>query len=143
MRVVRENCIKDATTWGQVDFILGALGPEGMSGDESDWSGCKGRPQGFRTKTLKHMELPWRNPAIAELLSSVDTYEGVVREECFINPRGNRPLNRCDVVIARKTKPVRGLPRNLYKDEWFRGLTLAAKECMDCRKNIPIPHLVR
>ena len=115
MRVVQENFIKDATTWGQIDFILGALGPEGMSGDESDWSGCKGRPQGFRTKTLKRVELLWRNPAIAELLSSVDTYEGVVREECFMNPQGNRPLHR-HTVIARETKPVRGLPRNLYKD---------------------------
>jgi hypothetical protein len=145
VRCVRENINVDRPTWEQVQKVLDGLGPEGMSGDETDRQQSSGFSRRSRTKKLRRVVLPWRNPAITELFSSLETYEGAVREECFMSTRGNRPLERLDEMAEPTTtpaKPIRRLPRNWYKNDWYRSLTHAAKLLLSPRQTCPIPDLV-
>ena len=87
------------------------LGPNGMSGDESD---PEHDPDLSRDKVPTRLILPWLNPEITHVFARLD---GKKPRGHLIAPRGNRSFTRNE---DRKTAPsdlchpVRKLPINWY-----------------------------
>lgn len=141
-RTARENLERDPQVWKGVQTLLTALGPAGMSGDETDHQTPYSKPRRRPKKTLRVIS-PWINKDISDLLQCVDSYEHAVSNECIIAPRGNQPLERLDYsVLATKSTPVQKLPRNWYANDWYCGLSAAGKVGLQAAKDVPIPRLV-
>lgn len=123
--------------WGKVKQTLDLLGPQGMSGDETDTA------QSVGIKKVVRLTLPWLDPGITSLWNAVDTYENAVSEECIMTVRGNKHLERVGTArIAKKTNPLPNLPRNWYSNEWYRTLSPSAKMKLGARPHLDVPTLV-
>ncbi|TFK80377.1 hypothetical protein K466DRAFT_444400, partial [Polyporus arcularius HHB13444] len=86
--------------------ILRALGPFGMSSDESDHESSSGE---IRYRILRK---PWRNPDVTSWLRLFDKLYSIWRlgNMAGAQPHPRHPSN----VISTRRPPVRGLPWNAY-----------------------------
>ncbi len=94
--------------------MLQALGPHGMSSDESDHE-----PNGrLRYRILRK---PWRNPKITAWLRLFDKLYAIARLDAM---SGSQPHVRVTSNSYTNRRPaVRGLPENAYNPKWFDLLT--------------------
>lgn len=140
IRTYNENNHRDADVWEQFQCVMEKLGPQGMSGDETD-------PQSNNrsTKNLIKLSLSWLHPDISQLMAAADTYRGAVHDECMvITKRGNPGLPRSSQASRNPstTAAIKKLPRNWYDDTWYRRLTRAEKARLNAQADYPIPVLV-
>lgn len=137
-KIVSQNRARDPERWDSIHKMIGRLGVEGMSGDESD------SPPVSKPKTLRRIELPWIDLSISHLFKSLETYESAVRQENMLEQIGNSSLKRHWEAGRKELRstPVPGLPRNWYDDLWFQGLTTGARSMLSARKDVDIPSLV-
>lgn len=121
-----------------------------MSADETD------SPPAQKLKTLRCMELIWLTPhslcylGLCELqpaynlfglslcfcFRSVKSYDPAYRTETMREHIGHASFMRHWELQSRdvKSRPVGGLPRNWYNDEWFRGLSSGAILCLSSER---------
>jgi hypothetical protein len=97
--------------WQQAKRIIGELGVEGMSSDESS-------PEDGTAGKLRVKNMPWRRN-VFNLLEAVDG-ERVIDEELY-SKRGSKPLPRVRKRFypSSRRDPVCGLQESLYDDEWL------------------------
>lgn len=109
-----------------------------MSGDETD------SPPGIYPKVLRRIEIPWLSPSISQLLHAVESYEPSLREENMRSHIGNSSLRRYFEPRKKNNlaKPLAGLPRNWYSDEWFRGLSTGQRAILSPKNDVELPKLV-
>lgn len=115
------------------------LGPEGMSGDETDHDAST-----RHVKKLSKLQLPWISKEVTSLLRNIDSYDDAILDECIaVTKRGNKPLPKSgSVKQAKNSKAVPKLPRNWYNVDWYRSLSPAEKARLCVAKNYTIPYLV-
>lgn len=116
-RKIYEVNLKDNNEpWDSVGLLLDALGPRGMSDDETDNESEHPNPD-RRFKTLRRIDTGFLAPEIAEIWAAVETYPSSTQLS-----RGNRPYKRNPIArsISKKRTPIPGLPVNFYHPEWLR-----------------------
>jgi hypothetical protein len=98
--------------WQAIQDVLDELGPQGMSGDETDLeaSTCDIK------KTTK-LKLPWISEAITNLWCAVDTYTNAIDSECLMvrHMSGNLGLSKSGASKEAENSPV---PKNRYNESW-------------------------
>jgi hypothetical protein len=97
--------------WQQAKCIIGELGVEGMSSDESS-------PEDGSVGKLRVKKMPWRCDVL-NLLEAVDG-ERVIDVELY-SKRGSKPLPRVrkDFYPSSRRDPVCGLQGSLYDVKWL------------------------
>jgi hypothetical protein len=115
------------------------LGPEGMSGDETDHDAST-----RNVKKLSKLQLPWISEEVTSLLHNIDSYDAAILDECIaVTKRGNKPLPKSgSVKQAKQSKAAPKLPRNWYNADWYRSLSPAEKARLRVAKSYAIPYLV-
>ncbi|PPQ74875.1 hypothetical protein CVT26_011470 [Gymnopilus dilepis] len=108
--------------------IVAALGPEGMSSDETGDSD---------TDTYWVRTLPWRNKRAVQVMVSIDEAKNTRNAYGNIRP-GNRPRNRQRKKSARESvrKAPIGKPKNLYDTDWFEKLHGGKKRALKAKSDI-------
>jgi hypothetical protein len=102
----------DIAIWGWLRDVVGRLGYEGMSSDESS---DDDEVDMYHTKRL-----PWRRNIDKEL----ELIDSLRRKEAnAFAPQGSKPIKRTrgDRNIESLRGPRKGLPRAFFDDDWFRG----------------------
>lgn len=96
--------------------MLMALGPKGMSSDESD------HKKGFAQYGVFKKE--WRNPLITAWLRVFDSlYRRLRLNDVDKNSPGSQPHSRFySVKTSKRRPPVKGLPKNAYCPTWLAAL---------------------
>ena len=94
-----------------------SLGPDGMSGDESEHRRGQKRYVVYQDQ--------WRNPAIIEWIRKFDLifiqtkFNAIGRAARGNWPRKREPTSQ---HVTRQGRPVVGLPANFYNDLWLKTL---------------------
>jgi len=119
---------------------LSLLGPDGMSGNESDGVG----------DGVQRCQTYWLN-------SHFSGYWGKVQAEMDANtrlvqgghPQGTRPRKRGNTARTMhqglrpsQCGPKEGLPRNWYNPQWFQSLSSAERHMLNTRDARPLPTFV-
>jgi len=115
-QITEENENRDPESWKAAREAIDALGPDGMSGEETE-SEVSGQE-----KQRVGVPVQWVNHKLMEMCHAVDTWESTINDQSFSSPRGNRPLTR--LPRSKKSdpgKPTKGLPQNWYDDTWFKS----------------------
>ncbi|KAF7799476.1 hypothetical protein EIP86_010711, partial [Pleurotus ostreatoroseus] len=96
--------------------IIRALGPEGMSSDESEMEG------GERIYRVK--QKPWRNSEVRTFLRILDKLFDIWRQSggSSGSRRGAWHRNRVDTTKQSISIAVKGLPQNAYDPRWLASL---------------------
>ncbi|KAI0323592.1 hypothetical protein GY45DRAFT_1264336 [Cubamyces sp. BRFM 1775] len=96
--------------------MLQALGPFGMSSDES--SHINGFP------CYRVLKKSWRDPEITPWLRLFDSmYRRLRLNDVDQNTPGSHPHMRMQSdKVSNRRSPVKGLPRNAYDKTWYNGL---------------------
>ncbi|PPR05293.1 hypothetical protein CVT26_011616 [Gymnopilus dilepis] len=97
--------------------IVQALGPEGMSSDESDLDSDK--------KTFIVKKIPWRNRRLTEVVQGIDKSRNLTNAYGNTRP-GNSPRTRIRRDRPRKSarkKAPTGKPVDMYDTDWYEKLT--------------------
>lgn len=112
------------------------MGPDGMSGDESDARDGVKRYVIFLDK--------WRNPAIAPWIRVFDRIFMTTKFNEVNRPkRGNWPRIRVPTTqrnVQREGKPIPGLPRNFYDEAWLSTLDQDDLESLNVQEPIRLVH---
>jgi len=114
-----------------------------MSSDESEDEVPRPRRSDRDLKKVRRVAIEWLNPQFSELWASVETYDNIPFD-AILHRRGNAALSRAHVArrVDKKRPPIIGLPRNWYKDDWYRGLQGFQQKKLFSRADEPIPALV-
>lgn len=105
--------------------MLERLGVAGMSSDESD-------AEHRLAKVFRILIKPWRNPEVTLWLHTMDVINRGIR--VMSSTTGNDPRARLVSIQSSKTgKPIRQLPLNAYRTEWYNALTEMEKEHISAR----------
>ncbi|PPR02271.1 hypothetical protein CVT26_011747 [Gymnopilus dilepis] len=116
-RTASEVITDEQRIWKARYDVMQALGPEGMSSDESDLDS--------NTKTFIVKNIPWRNRRLTEIVQNID------KSRHLTNAYGNtRPGNSPRIRVrrdrprrsARKKAPT-GKPVDMYDTDWYEKLT--------------------
>ena len=136
-----ENNHRNSDIWDKFQYVIERIGPQGMSGDETD-----SQSNNLSTKKLVKLSLPWINPDISRLMAAADTYRDAVHDECMvITKRGNPGLPRT-LQTSRNLSAataIRALPRNWYGNTWYWRLTRAEKARLNAQDDVDVPVLVK
>ena len=112
----------DLEVWEWFASILGHLGPDGMSSDESSVEGVE---TVYRVKRL-----PWRR----EVAGCMDIIDGQRHKDSDIfATQGTKPIKRVrGTANPQSTRAaVRQLPHPFYDDDWFDGLNANRQSTLD------------
>ncbi|KIK31780.1 hypothetical protein CY34DRAFT_102778 [Suillus luteus UH-Slu-Lm8-n1] len=116
--------------------IIRDMGPDGMSGDESDTRDGIKRYVIFLDK--------WRNPAVAPWIRVFDRIFMTTKFNEVNRPkRGNWPRIRVPTTqrnVQREGKPIPGLPRNFYDEAWLSTLDQDDLETLNIQEPIRLVH---
>ena len=118
----------------QLETMIKKLGPNGMSGDESDSDHSTGR-----NKIPIRLQLPWLNEDITKVLAKLDSHKPT---GFLLAPRGNRPFERQQErkpAPLHLIRPVPKLPVNWYNADWYNGLSFPNRLSLDADTVTPIP----
>lgn len=123
-------------TWDSVGLLLDALGPWGMSDDETDNESEHPNPNP-RFKTLRRIDTGFLTPEIADIWAAVETYPSSARLS-----RGNHSYKRNPNArsINKKRTPIPGLPVNFYHPEWIRRAPPSFRSTV--KRDVALPVLV-
>ncbi|PPQ75852.1 hypothetical protein CVT26_001351 [Gymnopilus dilepis] len=111
--------------WKTKYDVVMALGPEGMSSDETDGSD----PDTYRVRTL-----PWRNKSLVQTMVSIDDAKNITNGYGNIRP-GNRPRIRQrkkNATTSARRAPT-GKPKDLYEPDWYKALTVTKKRTLKAK----------
>ncbi|KAH7906573.1 hypothetical protein BJ138DRAFT_1117447 [Hygrophoropsis aurantiaca] len=136
-RIIQENKNRNPQLWSQIGAIVARLDVDGMSGDETD------SPPG-QPKQTRRTALNWRSAELSEMFDAVESYEGAFRAESMKTAKGNQRFARKYASVNVEVgKPVLGLPRNWYSDQWVQSLPCATQKMLglDSEILLPIPNL--
>lgn len=114
--------------------MIKKLGPNGMSGDESD-GGCSVG----RNKIPIRLQLPWLNEDMTKVLIRLDSHKPT---NFLIAPRGNRPFERQQerkIAPPHLVRPVPNLPVNWYNTDWYHSLSFPDKLSLNADTETSIP----
>lgn len=133
---IKKHFPENPTYWQGVSDVHQAIGPDGMSSDETE-TDDKGKA--VKPKQVRRVEKAWVSPDITAMWENVDAL-GVPGE----HTSGNRSLPR--IHEARSTNisasPVRRLPGNYYNKLWYLGCHQNGREALCRKKDEPIPSAV-
>ncbi|THU78855.1 hypothetical protein K435DRAFT_876186 [Dendrothele bispora CBS 962.96] len=127
-------CYQEA--FQKVQLILGKLGPEGMSSDES---GCE--DEGCNRVVRKD----WRSPSVISLLKWLDSHIRTFGRStaCGNQKPGPRPTRRIRRPAPESSnttrKPTKHLPRNLFNEVWYSNLDAYDINALEVSEGMPIP----
>jgi hypothetical protein len=110
--MVEEIATDDVEIYEWLRNVVETLGNEGMSSDESS-------VEDDGTVIYAVKQLPWRR-RIDKELSIIDSLR--TQEPTLYSARGSRPIKRhrgADSPVSTR-KPVRGLARAFYDEEWLQ-----------------------
>jgi len=108
------NHHRDPKVWEGVGVLLDALATRGTSDDETD-DECKHLNRDGHFKTVRHIDMGYLNPAIAQIWKSVETYPLSLRPSC-----GNHSFKHLATAhFDNKRMPIPGLPMNFYDPQWL------------------------
>ncbi|TDL13935.1 hypothetical protein BD410DRAFT_810137 [Rickenella mellea] len=140
-KIIAQNAPNDTQMWDGIGNVLEELTADGMSGDETE---DEVRPSSDtrKVKEVRRLRMPWINPSISELLHIVETYYPACTDATGAVHRGAPPFTRHSQAVKEDNrKAVKGLPRNWYRDDWFRSLSPVMKEWLAAGEDKPIPTL--
>ncbi|KAG1881313.1 hypothetical protein F4604DRAFT_1578180, partial [Suillus subluteus] len=132
-RITAAYCHEDLVNYRN---ILRDMGPDGMSGDESD------ARDGLKRYVIFLDE--WRNPEVAPWIRVFDRifmttkFNQVNRPKRGNWPRIRIPTTQCNV--RRTGKPVPGLPCNFYNEAWLNTLDEDELETLNVQQSISLVH---
>ena len=116
---------REVDTWKYLESVISRYGVDGTSSDESEVEAEEMVEPVFQVHSL-----PWRR--------NIDGLLKVVDDEIHLNRktvrrRGALPRRRTRprTMVVSTRKPVQGLPRELYDDEWFNGLEEGEQMVLD------------
>lgn len=111
----------DLPAWEWIHRLLTRLGAEGMSSEESDVEG--GMHPVFHRKLM-----PWRRD-VNEIMELLD--KGQQLDVDIWSTQGLKPVPRLSSGFFNKRRAVANLPRELYDDDWFKGLSVSERKKLD------------
>jgi len=116
--------------------LLDALGTWGTSDDKTDCKLERTNPD-LCFKTLRHVDLGFLSPAIAEVWVAVESYPS-----SFCPSQGNHSFKHIPEAksVNKQRMPLEGLPINFYNPQWLEGCPHAFQKCT--RADVPLPTLV-
>ncbi|TDL19987.1 hypothetical protein BD410DRAFT_791361 [Rickenella mellea] len=120
---------------GCVD-ALESLGPDGMSGDESETHSSKRGSGEGDDKRYIIIQQPWRSPNVTEWLRPLDLVHLSSRFDSMGNAtRGKWPRRRVPSRrVNNDSRPVPGLPRAFYNPDWLATLEVDALEDLNIQE---------
>ena len=137
---------ENVTFWRNVHTLLQELGEAGMTSDETN---SEHRAQ--KVKVLRRVPKIWLHEEISPLWNAVENYGKGIYDKPgnapltrHFEPRASAPSEsasgkpKCRPVI----RCVPGLPTNYYSQIWWKGLSLAQQEIVDCRPPKALPSYV-
>ena len=119
----------------ELSAMIKKLGPNGMSGDESD----SDQDNGGRNKIPICLQLHWLNDEITKVLVKLNSHKPT---NFLISPQGNCPFEQQQKrksALPHLTRPVPKLPVNWYDANWYHGLCFSNKLSLDAVEEAPIP----
>ncbi|KAG2132333.1 hypothetical protein DEU56DRAFT_739579 [Suillus clintonianus] len=132
-RITAAYCHEDLVGYRN---IIRDMGPDGMSGDESDTR------DGLKRYVIFLDE--WRNPEVATWIRVFDRVFMTTKFNQVNRPkRGNWPRIRVPTTqrnAIRSGNPVPGLPRNFYNEEWLSTLDVDELEALNVQQPISLVH---
>ena len=114
--------------WKKRYDVVDALGPEGMSSDETD----DNDPDNYWVRTLL-----WRSKKATQVMVTIDEAKNITNAYGNIRA-GNRPRNRQrrknSTASVRKV-PI-GKPEDLYDRDWYAQLNAGKKRALKAKANL-------
>ncbi|KAH9013094.1 hypothetical protein EDB85DRAFT_2158462 [Lactarius pseudohatsudake] len=130
------NHHRNPEAWNNVALLLDALGTLGTSDDETDNDSEHLNPD-RRFKSVRHVNIGFLNPAIAQIWASVESYPTSLRPS-----RGNRAFKRISKAksTSKNRMPLSGLPVNFYDPQWLKASPSRFQRGV--KAEVPLPILV-
>jgi hypothetical protein len=143
VQIAQLNRDSDPETWSRIKKVLDVLDIDGMSSDESEGELPRPRRSDRDLKKVRRVAIQWLNPQFSELWASVETYDNIPCD-AILHRRGNAALSRERVSrrVDNKRPVIIGLPRNWYRDDWYRSLQGFQQKKLFSQPDEPIPDLV-
>ncbi|EIW59185.1 uncharacterized protein TRAVEDRAFT_122814 [Trametes versicolor FP-101664 SS1] len=111
--------------------LVHALGPDGMSSDEEEYSGT----------ILLHYRIsscPWRETRVTSIMRLLDALERRYRSDLGQGDlRGAKTRLRClSEKVSKRTRGVPGLPRDAYDAAWLEGLRPLERRDLEVKEGV-------
>jgi hypothetical protein len=116
------------------------MGPDGMSGDESDHANARG------DKRYIIFQDEWRNPDLVQWIRVLDkVYISTKWNRVGRASKGNWVRARIPTTqrTTRQGIPVAGLPRNFYNPTWLKKLDTFELEDLHVKPAIELKHTMK
>lgn len=128
LELKKEEGSKDVRSWEWLDEMLGYLGEDGMSSDESDVAEETGET------IYRANYMPWRRD-IDEDLDLIDKQRLVDND--IYSRRGAKPVTRIrNEGCESRRLPVGALPKSFYKKRWLSSASKSIVDDLDISKTI-------